>query len=566
MNWTRLLLLIAVSGWNLTFASDEKLALINANLIDGRSAAAVPGRTVVIENGRITAVFGSGDETLADDMRTIDLAGKTLMPGLIDAHVHLLPVGNPEVFMARLLRNGITGVRDLGGDARLNSRLQQAADNRPAELPDLYFSANFFGPAFREHPFVVMPSRGLEPGTAPWARIIDEDDDVSSFVGEAKATGASGLKLYTALSEDLLAEIVEEADRQGLKTWVHSVIFPANSNDVVAAGPDQMIHAKGLAAAGQTGLPESFIDGVPGWVSQQDFRGMEGNEPRFQQLYEAMRDNGTMLEPALVADGDFARRRQPEWAVDMRDFACRVTAAAHQSGVRIGAGTDTITDEVRLPRELERLVDCGLSPMDALAAATVNNAMAIGIEAETGTIEPGKRADLLVLHDDPSRNISAIRNVAMVFHHGLAVDLPAAEVRAALAAERASFEKRDCEGTVSRWMANDVVMVVNGSVKVRNQRAMLAHCKRVIAALPPAATAAGRPVLQEEVNMLDDNTAWSLTEYLRSGPPGSPPAAVTKLWQRDDNGDWRIVHLHESTASANSSAKRPEQASQPPGQ
>lgn len=424
--------LTAVSGC--TQPREDVTALVNANLIDGRGNAPLAGQTILIADGEIEAIFPSGDRALPRGARTIDLNGQTVLPGLIEGHAHL--TRNPDAAdgLRHMLRAGITTVRDAGGDARVMQRLRSEAAGAPNTMPDLVYSAVLYGPQFLADPRAAGSARGLEPGTAPWSRIVTQDTDIAVVVAEAKATGATGLKLYASLGPDLLRRIVEEADRQGMRTWVHSAVFPAAVDHVVAAQPDQIVHMKGFITAGAADLPHNYAEGMHEWMAAQDFRAAEADTAQLRSLFASMVDAGTILEPTLLADihlpERFAglaqpqqRRARPGWLEHMADWACELTGVAYRMGVAISAGTDTFGNQPLLARELSRLVECGLSPIDAIRAATYNNALAMGLQDVIGSIEEGKRADLLVIATDPSDDISRITAVRMVFKEGAIVDI-----------------------------------------------------------------------------------------------------------------------------------------------
>lgn len=415
-------------------AQERLTALVNANLIDGRGNAPAPNQTIVITDDRISAVFPSGSRPLPPGTRTIDLTGQTVLPGLIEGHVHLTPNPDSAGGLREMLRTGITTVRDLAGDARVMQELRSKSAAAPNTMPDLVYSALFYGPQFLADPRAVSSAKGFEPGTAPWSRMITAKTDVAAVVSEAKATGATGLKLYASLEPELLRRIISEANRQGMKTWSHSPVFPAAVHHVVAAQPDQIIHSKGFITAGVTDLPDNLDEGIGKWIASQDFRGTDPVAPRFRALFASMVNAGIILEPALLADIDLPGRRvgidmpqrtgaRPPWFEQMADWACELTGAAYRAGVTISAGTDTYGNQPYLGRELARLVKCGLSPVDAIRAATYNNAKAMGLEELIGSVEKGKRADLVVLAADPASDISRINDVRMVFKNGSIVNI-----------------------------------------------------------------------------------------------------------------------------------------------
>lgn len=418
-------------------ASAEPVALINARLIDGTGTLPQDRRTIIVEDGRIAAIFDSGSRPLPADSRVIDLQGTTLMPGLIDSHVHfLLPeyrrpgpnvdrtkvIRQRETDLALLLTTGVTAVRELAGDARIAQYLQRRQASGEIRAPAIRFSALFFGRPLKDGRSGTSAS-GLEPGTAPGLRLVTPELDIARAMEEAKATGATGVKLYASLTTDQLAELSREARRQGLLVWTHSVVFPAGTIEVLAAGTDTLVHSKGMVTiAGLEGIPDNFDEGTRLWLRSRPYAAIDPDGPAFREAYADMVRGGTILEPALMADGERLRRPLPPWLAQMRDWACRATGAAHRAGVAISAGTDTRGFEpFEVQREMARLVDCGLTPLEAIRAATQTNARALGMGDTHGTVEVGKAADLIAVAGDPAADIDATKNVRLVMQAGRVV-------------------------------------------------------------------------------------------------------------------------------------------------
>lgn len=416
-------------------AAAEPLAIGGVAVIDGTGAPPQPDRTVLVEDGRIAAIFADGSRPLPPGTRIVRLPGHTLLPGLIDAHVHFsldaydLPDGpaDPEAArhqreadMAMLLRSGVTAVRELAGDASLTADLQRRQASGALEGPAIRFAAVFYGPPFLEDPRARASAGALEPGTAAWSRLVTPELDIARAMAEARAAGATGVKLYASLSADELASLSREARRHGLLVWTHSVVFPTGTAEAIAAGADSLIHAKGMVTlAGTEGIPGDFAAGTRQWMMSRPFAGIDPEGPSFQAAYAEMARQGTILEPALMADGDLAPQPLPAPRAAMRDWACRATGAAHRAGVAIGAGTDSVRWRPGiLQHELARLVECGLTPLDAIRAATSVNARALGMAETHGTVEVGKAADLIVVAGDPSTDIAATNEVRLVMQAG----------------------------------------------------------------------------------------------------------------------------------------------------
>ena len=407
-------------------ANPPAIVFENATVIDGTGREPAPSRTVVVEGDRIVALYETGSRERPAGARVIDLAGHTIMPGLIDAHVHLWPAEDRENRLRALLHSGVTTVRELAGDARITAPLQQRQAHGDITSPAIRFAAVFYGPRFLEDTRSRSSAEGLEAGTAAWSRVVTPELDIARAMVEARATGATGVKLYASLTAEQLAELSREARRHDLLVWTHSVLFPTGSVEALAAGVDSLIHAKGLVTvAGLDGIPDNFAAGTRQWMLSRPFARVDPEGPAFRAFYAEMVRQGTILEPALMADGDLSARPLPPPRAAMRDWACRATGAAFRAGVAIGAGTDTALRPGILQRELVRLVECGLPALQAVRAATQVNARALGIEATHGTVEAGMVADLTIVAGNPAERIADVANVRYVVQSGRLFEVPA---------------------------------------------------------------------------------------------------------------------------------------------
>lgn len=405
---------------------DGRLAIVHVDVFDPMRGDLQGDRTVVIEAGKILSV-SPGAAGAPGTGRIIDGRGMTLLPGLINAHVHLQSSQDAEAGLRDLLRRGVTRVRDLGGDVRPLREFNRRATQEGLPIPAIYYSAVVAGPKHMADPRIAASSDGYAPGTAPWMRAYAPGGDVAAIVADAKASGAAGLKLYASLQPAQLAALTAEAKAQGLQVWTHSVIFPANARDAIASRPSQLIHAKGLASRGDDTLPDTFDQGIRRYMSGLPFADLDPAGEPFASMYAEMKAGGVLLEPALVADGDIAirqGRRPPPPLLAMRDWACRATGAAYGAGVTIGAGTDFDGAGDMLVMELERLHDCGLPRAAALAAATRNNAIALGIADHAGQVAAGFDADLLLVEGNPLDDLAALRQVRYVIRRGEVVRAP----------------------------------------------------------------------------------------------------------------------------------------------
>lgn len=256
---------------------------------------------------------------------------------------------------------------------------------------------------------------GYAAGTAPWAQAVTAETDLVRAVAMAAGTGATGLKLYTNLDTDVVRRLVAAAHRQGLEAWAHGTVFPASPLEMVQAGIDGLSHICFLFFGLQPVVAASMAERIP---FDPDHVDLEGGP--FQELMREMRAREVVLD---------ATARNASRNPGAQAFGCtqellnRSLGAAHQAGVRISTGTDYVIAEgdpdPTLFTEIEYLVDAGvLTPLEAITAATLNGAHAIGIEDRYGTIEVGEVADLVVLTGDPTEDIGALHSVVAVFKEG----------------------------------------------------------------------------------------------------------------------------------------------------
>ncbi|MFI5246719.1 MAG: amidohydrolase family protein, partial [Gemmatimonadales bacterium] len=243
-------------------------AFTNATLIDGTGAPPTARQTILVNRGVIEDVFETGSRPLPAGARAVDLTGKFVIPGLIDAHVHVAtdPSG-PDADAAATLRlallGGLTSVRDMAGDAIVLRELATASRRADAEMPRLFYSSLMAGPSFFTDARTKASAHGGTPGEIPWMRAITPATDLKLAVRGAKATGATAIKIYADLPADIVRKITTEAHRQGLKVWSHSTGFPATALDAVDAGVDVISHAIYLYWAAIPNPPMHYADRVP---------------------------------------------------------------------------------------------------------------------------------------------------------------------------------------------------------------------------------------------------------------------------------------------------------------
>jgi imidazolonepropionase-like amidohydrolase len=428
MRHLALLTLCAFAGP--TFAAGPALLLTHVALIDGTGAPAKPDMTIAIDGERIAAIYPDGRRSAPKGAHVEDLSGRFVIPGLIDAHVHLTGA-EPDFahyvpHLRALLQGGVTAVRDMAGDDRLIGYLADEANSDALASPDIYYVALMGGPTFfAEDVRAQEASAGKRLGFAPWMQAISADTDIPLAVAEARGTGATALKLYANLPAALVTRLTAEAHRQGLRVWTHATIFPATPADAVAADADTLSHSPYLVWAAAPKVPDDYRVRAMG-----DFTHIRPDAPQILALFKAMRQRGTILDATLLPFKEEAQHDPGKVGAGIMPWSYAVTRLAHQHGVLVDVGTDSSglaadahgPDLNALPlvhTEMALLVEhCGFTPLEAIRAATQISAAATGQSAQRGTITAGKRADLVVLGADPTRDIRNTGKIVFVVKNG----------------------------------------------------------------------------------------------------------------------------------------------------
>lgn len=398
------------------------LVLDHVKVIDGTGAAARANARVVIRGDRIAAVEDAG-RPLPAGATVRDLHGMTVIPGLTDAHVHLTTgtardAGIPEVLRWGLL-GGVTSVRDMGGDDVVLKDLARAARNAKQAGPRIYYSTLVAGPQWFADPRPKAAAHGGIAGEVAWMRAVTPASNIPALIREGKATGATGLKIYADLSAELVRRVTEEAHRQGLRVWSHSAVFPARPSEVVAAGVDVVSHSNYLGAEGMKTPPATYEAARRGIGIDYAASPVDGEA--ITRLLRLMKERGTILDETLfVTNAGKRAEDDPVWL-----WTVAVTRRAHAMGVTLAAGTDSFGGGAadafpNIHAEMQMLVEkCGLTPLEAIEAATLGGARAIGVAQDYGTVAAGKVADLVVLREDPSGDVRKTTGIAMVVKGGV---------------------------------------------------------------------------------------------------------------------------------------------------
>jgi imidazolonepropionase-like amidohydrolase len=407
----------------------QVFAIKNVNIIPMTVGGVVlQNATVFIKNERIESING----VVPAAAKIIDGTGKWLIPGLIDMHVHVPADAGP--FGPKLPTQGATMFFDLQDYMTLNNA------NGVTTIFDLNSRAEHFGQRNQIARGEVIGPRmalaALLEGGKGQGRRVNTPEDGRQAVRSAKAEGYEFIKPYSELNAETFQAIIDEANKQGLKTIGHIPdAFQGKLKEAFVPHFGMVAHAEELAK------------------HSKDFT--EQDAQRFAQL---LKDNGTWLSPTLttmvwiarqfrsldelkasstlqyvhpllqskwLVANNYNRRSNPEniaYFDEMVKFHVLLVKACKTAGVPMVVGTDAGTSGVvagfAVPDEMELLVAAGMTPEEVLASATRLPATWLGIDSEVGTVEVGKRADLVLLDANPLSDIKNIRKISGVFING----------------------------------------------------------------------------------------------------------------------------------------------------
>ncbi len=389
--------------------------LENVNIIDGTGGPIQENMSIHISEGLIVSITKSDSGSELEDLKRIDLSGKYILPGLFDMHVHLAtdPTSedNLEKTIERLetyLNHGITGVRDMAGDTRQLAYLARQSSLDEITSPDLYFSSLMAGPGFFTDPRTAASAKGETPGKTSWMKGVDGATNLQLAVAEAKGTGATGIKLYADINGEISQKIIKEAHAQNIKVWAHASVIPAKPQDLAEVGINSVSHAPLLAW-------QVADEMAAAGTQRYDQIDLDVTDSSFQHLIYTMKENEVILDPTIKIF---------ETRLRLYDNAVKATKAAYEAGVEMVIGTDMAIggeDVSFFPMndEMEALVDdVGMKPADVIKAATLNSAKLLGVEDSVGSIAVGKKANLIIVENNPLEDIRHLRNLVGVIKNG----------------------------------------------------------------------------------------------------------------------------------------------------
>ena len=418
------------------------IALTHVRVIDGTGAAPREDQTLILNNGVITTMGSSASTDVPAGAQTIDLTGKSVIPGLVMVHEHLYYPNGPGVYgqlgesFSRLyLSGGVTTMRtggNVNGFMDLNMMRLVDAGQKP-------------GPAIdATAPYLNGPNTFIQ------MRTLKGPEDARRQVQYWTDEGATSLKAYMQITRGELAAAINEAHRRGIKVTGHlcSVTYAEAAN----LGIDNLEH--GFFAATDF-VADKKPDECPGQgVGQKTIAALDENGAPFKALVKTLIDKNVALTSTLTVfetftpgrpkppgievltpqlkeqfDQNYARTALNKESIYTTLFpkGMALERAFAKAGGLLIAGTDPTGGGGVIPgfanqRQVELLVDAGFTPLEAISIATLNGAKYLGRDKTVGSIAVMKQADLVVINGNPAANIGDIRKVETVFKQGVGYD------------------------------------------------------------------------------------------------------------------------------------------------
>jgi enamidase len=411
-------------------------------VIDGTGAAARDDQTIVIRDGNIVSLGDAARVPAPAGATVIDLAGKSVIPGLVMMHEHLYYTTGPGVYgqlgvsFSRLyLAGGVTTMRTAGnvnGIMDINIARRIAAGEMPGPLIDA------------TAPYVNGPNTFLQMHT------VESAAQARSHVAYWADQGSTSLKAYMQISRASLKGAIDEGHRRGMKITGH--LCSVTYSEAADLGIDNLEH--GFFAATDF-VTDKQPDVCPGQArGQQTIAALDENGEPFKALVKKLVDKHVTLTSTLTVFETFTRGRplppglevltpslkesfqraydrasqnQQSVYTELFPKAMRMERAFVKAGGMLTAGTDPTGSGGVVPgyadqRQIELLVEEGFTPVEAISIGTLNGAKYLGRDARIGTITIGKQADLVVVAGNPAATISDIRHVETVFRNGVGYD------------------------------------------------------------------------------------------------------------------------------------------------
>lgn len=421
------------------------LVLHDVTVIDGRGTPPAAHRTIVVREGRIDAIVDAEGYRVPEGAEVLDLAGRFVLPGFVDTHAHvtILPLDSDGQLADRMDRDASEAVlRTLVAFGITAARNPAAPLEDGPALRDAVAAGEILGPTLR------TAGPALHAHISRDSPALHDEASVRAEVRRQSEAGVDLIKVYASLPPDLVGAVVDEAHRQGVEVIGH--LQRTTWTEAAELGIDHITHGAPWSAAM---LPDSLRDGYGGTVRERlDWlAGVDLDGPEVRAMVAALAQAGVSVDPTLIAyrtkhwgddpaylanpDSVFAPAlvravwRQGTFVDDWSaaDFerakalwpvVLGLTRRLYEGGVRLTVGSDLpnpwVVPGASFHEEMRLLHSAGIPALDVLRMATYGGAAALGLADERGSVEVGKRADLVVLADDPTVDLAHTRAIEWV--------------------------------------------------------------------------------------------------------------------------------------------------------
>ncbi len=427
---------------------DSIVGIKNATLIDGTGEPVKYNQDIIIRNNKIISIEKTGKVSIPENAKIIDGTGKTIIPGLIMMHEHLLHGmsidGNysiremPYTFPQLYLAGGVTTMRTAGG-IEVNTDLN---------IKNMIDQGRLLGPSI-DVSTPLIERAGTLDATVPQLPSLYANESIENWLNYWFAKGVTSVKVYNNVTKDDLRKILDFSHAKNIKVTGH--LCSITYREAAEMGIDNLEHGFNVATDFVTGKLENQCVNAT-----QSLMNLDENDPRLISLMKILIEKGITLtytpnirEPntnreVIPGGGDEALaphllkhfKASHDKAVNTQGDSLKLIAFKkemkrikkfHSLNGKLIVGTDPTGSGKTIPgyanqRLIELLVETGFSIEEAIKLSTMNGAVYMGIEKETGSIEVGKKADLVLMDGDLSENISNIRKMEIVFKNGTGYD------------------------------------------------------------------------------------------------------------------------------------------------
>ncbi|HET7276018.1 MAG TPA: amidohydrolase family protein [Longimicrobiaceae bacterium] len=418
------------------------VALTHVRVVDGTGAAPAENRTILIENGLITAVGADGEVDIPAGAEVLALNGHTVIPGIVGLHDHTfytnagrrvqLSYSAPRLYLG----SGVTTIRTTGSYHPYSEiNLDAAIESGQSPGPRMYITG----------PYLTGPAG------SGYMTAVATPEDARRIVNYWAEEGVDWFKAYTRISPEALEAAIDEAHRHGLKFTGH--LCSVSFQEAVAMGIDNLEHGfftntdyypgREMGECPNDLWPSLIEVDIQGDAVQATFQDMiendvpmtstlavyelyyPGRPPVEQRMLDALAP--AVRDDYLAAHEQIAANAASSVMPELFHKAQAFERAFVEAGGLLGAGVDPTGNGGALPgfgdqRNYELLIEAGFTPVEAIEIMTANGARVLGEYNDFGSIEPGKSADLVVIEGNPIANPAGIRNVTLVFKEGVGYD------------------------------------------------------------------------------------------------------------------------------------------------